>query len=134
MPQAKPSQSFQISPSLFERRLAYHKLAAASKSKNLPNWWTPVWRGLIADRRSKHRRAMGPALWLYLYLLTYANRKNGIVRRKLRVISEDTGYSPRTVQLHLNRLRREKYLSSERSGRYLKIQIEKWKAFNRKGF
>lgn len=88
-----------------------------------------MWRGLIADPESKHRKVMGSAVWVYLYLLTYANRKTGIVRRTQQMMVKDTGYSLGTVQAGLRRLRKAGYLTTKRIGRYLEIQINKWKGF-----
>jgi DNA-binding transcriptional ArsR family regulator len=119
---------------LFTRRFNYFKKQIQENhkiNKNLPNWWTPLWRGLIADTESKHRKAMGSAIWLYLYLLTYSNRITGIVRRTQESIKKDTGYPLRTIQLHLSKLKRTGYLTSEREGRHLKIKILKWKAFKK---
>lgn len=92
-------------------------------------WWTPLWRGLIADPHGKHRKAMGSAVWLFLYLLTYANRKTGMVRRKISRIEEDTGYPLRTIQRHLKRLSEQDYITVARIKQYLHIQIKKWKSF-----
>ena len=73
---------------------------------------------------------MGSAVWIYLYLLTYANRKTGIVRRTQQAMVQDTGYPLRTIQFNLHKLNQRGYLTKKQEGRYLKIQIEKWKAFN----
>jgi hypothetical protein len=100
------------------------------RTKHAPKWWTPVWRGLVADPESKHRKAMGSSVWMYLYLLTYANRNTGVARRRLAQIREDTGYPVRTIQRHLKRLVERQYISLSRSDRYLHIQIKKWKSFN----
>lgn len=101
-----------------------------SVGKRPANWWTPVWRGLVADPESKHRKAMGPAIWLYLYLLAYANRKTGIVRRTQQMMANDTGYSLGTIQAGLRRLRNKDYLTKKYIGRYLEIRINKWKGFS----
>lgn len=73
---------------------------------------------------------MGAAVWMYLYLLTYANRKTGTVHRPLQLMAQDTGYPLRTIQFNLQKLRQKGYLTTEHSGRYLRIHIEKWKAFS----
>jgi len=101
-----------------------------AKSKRAPRWWTPVWRGLVADPESKHRQAMGSSIWLYLYLLMYANRKTGLARRRLSQIRDDTGYPVRTIQRHLKHLAEQRYISFNRSDHYLHVQIKKWKTFN----
>lgn len=95
-------------------------------------WWTPVWKGLVIDTESKHRKAMGAALWLYLYLLTYTNRKSGIACRSLPIISRETGYPVRTIQRHLKRLAERGYVTVLDSTHTPKIRIEKWKLFNGK--
>jgi hypothetical protein len=116
------------SKSLLQRKA--HTLAVQRASKAPPNWWTPLWRGLVADPESKHRKAMGASAWLFLYLLMYANRKTGIVRRSLGVMHSDTGYPIRTIQSHLRKLRLKGYITTKHSGHYLKITIAKWKAFH----
>lgn len=119
---------------IFDRKLDFFKNKRNGSNANVnsrpPNWWTPVWRGLIADPEGKHRKAMGSALWIYVYLLSYANRRTGVVRRSLRLMVHDTGYPIRTIQLNLQKLRLRGYVTAEHEGRYLKIQIEKWKAFS----
>lgn len=95
-----------------------------------PSWWTPVWRGLVADPESKHRKRMGPAIWLFLYLLVYANRKTGIVRRTQESIRLDTGYSIRAIQSYLRRLKKHGYISTGKTGRYLAITVLGWKGFH----
>lgn len=64
-----------------------------------------------------------------MYLLTYANRKTGTVHRTQEAIVADTGYARRTLQSHLSRLRKAGYLTVQGRGRYLKIDIQKWKGF-----
>jgi hypothetical protein len=100
------------------------------RTKHAPKWWTPIWNGLVADPESKHRKAMGASVWLYLYLLTYTNRKTGIARRRQSQIRKDTGYPARTIQRHLKRLVQRQYVSLTRSEHYLHVQIKKWKSFN----
>jgi CRP-like cAMP-binding protein len=100
------------------------------RAKRKVGWWTPIWRGLSADPGSKHRIAMGASLWLYLYLLTYANRKTGMVRRRMDQVQSDTGYPMRTIQRHLKRLEQKSYISLNRSKHYLHITIKKWKSFH----
>lgn len=101
-----------------------------NRTRQAPKWWTPIWNGLVADPESKHRKAMGSSVWMYLYLLTYANRKTGIARRRLSQIREDTGYPLRTIQRHLKRLAERRYISLSRSDRYLQAHIKNWKSFN----
>jgi hypothetical protein len=98
--------------------------------KSKGDWWTPIWKGLVTDVNSKHRRSMGASLWLFLYLLTYTNRKTGIVRKKQATIVQETGYPLRTVQRYLKRLSQAGYITYLDSGHYPPIRIEKWKLFH----
>ena len=97
--------------------------------KNSPGWWTPIWKGLSTDSGGKHRKAMGASLWTYLYLLTYTNRKNGIVRRSQETIAKETGLPLRTIQRHLKRLASQNYITLLGKEVYPQIRIEKWKLF-----
>lgn len=102
--------------------------------KPSPGWWTPLWKGLATDPEGKHRQAMGLSIWLYLYLLTYANRTTGTFSRKLETIGRETGLPLRTVQRHLKRLAAQKYITPETSHRPIHIRIERWKLFKHKKF
>ena len=109
------------------KTLTRQETTAAGRVKK--NWWTPLWTGLVSDRAGKHRRAMGASLWLYLYLLAHANRKTGVVRKKQRTMSSDTGLPVRTVQRHLKRLASGGYIAVLDSGHEPRIRIEKYKLF-----
>lgn len=91
------------------------------------NWWAPVWKGLVMDDRACHFERMGNALWLFLYFLINANRRTGILVRKVRTISVDTGIQRRRIFQWLNILREGDYISTKSSGRCLVITIRKWK-------
>ena len=105
------------------------------RQKQLPSekrskgWWTPIWKGLATDVDGKHRKAMGASLWTYLYLLTYTNRANGVVRRRQETIARETGLPLRTIQRHLKRLAAQKYITLLKPETYSQIRIEKWKLF-----
>jgi hypothetical protein len=111
-----------------------YKQKLLSLQSNSKNWWTPIWSGLANDINGKHRKAMGLSLWVYLYLLAYANRKTGIVHRKQKIIARETGLPLRTIQRHLKRLATQHYITLDTSERPLQIRIEKWKLFNHKKF
>jgi DNA-binding MarR family transcriptional regulator len=121
----------QINQIISQPKYQQKLLPLKRKSKN---WWTPIWNGLANDTNGKHRKAMGLSIWVYLYLLSYANRKTGIVHRKQKIIAKETGLPLRTIQRHLKRLAVQKYITLETSERPLQIQIEKWKLFNHKNF
>lgn len=106
------------------------RIEANRRSSKPPSWWTPLWRGLVADPESKHRKAMGPAIWLFLYLLIYADRKTGIVHRTQESMHLDSGLSVRSIQSHLRRLKKNSYISTGKKGRYLAITILRWKGFH----
>lgn len=81
----------------------------------------------MRDPTAKHYKAMGSAVWLYLYLLISANRTDGIVLRRLETIAQHTGYNERTVGRWLQELRDKGYITSTSNGRSLKILITKWR-------
>ena len=96
------------------------------------NWWTPLWRGLVVDPTAKHYKAMGSAIWLYLYLLVYANRSTGRLFRRNATIAKDMGLSSRTVSRWLNTLKAGAYIEIRHTGRSLQISITKWKPIKKR--
>jgi hypothetical protein len=97
--------------------------------KKRNSWWSPLWRGLVADSEGKHRKTMGSAIWTYLYLLMYMKRASGLVFRQQAIIAKETGFSIRAIQKHLAKLKRANYISTEKTGNSLKIHITNWKTF-----
>jgi hypothetical protein len=99
------------------------------KAVNFPkaNWWTPLWRGLLVEPSAKHYKAMRSAIWLYLYLLVFANRSTGKLFRKIATIANDTGLSSRTISRWLKNLKSGGYIEIYQTGRSLQISITKWK-------
>jgi DNA-binding transcriptional ArsR family regulator len=91
------------------------------------NWWTPLWRGLAVEPTAKHFTTMGSAVWLYLYLLTFANRMSGNLFRRISTIAGDTGLSSRTISRWLKVLKDGGYVEVRQTGRSLQISITKWK-------
>ena len=90
-------------------------------------WWAPVWTGLVIDPEAKHYRRMKNAVWLFLYLVLNANRKTGLLLRKVKTISSDMNVHRNTIFRWLNTLRKQRYIATENTGRCLHIQIKKWK-------
>lgn len=90
-------------------------------------WWAAVWNGLPVEPTAKHYRAMRNAVWLYLYLLVYANRSSGTLFRRNSTVARDMGLSSRTISRWLNILKRGDYVEVRRTGRALTISITKWK-------
>jgi hypothetical protein len=96
------------------------------------SWWTPLWRGLAVDPSAKHFKAMGSAVWLYLYLLVFANRSTGALFRRNSTIAKDMGMSSRTVSRWLNILKTGGYIELRQTGRSLQISITKWKPIKKR--
>jgi hypothetical protein len=96
------------------------------------NWWTPLWRGLVVEATAKHYQTMGSAVWLYLYLLVFANRSSGTLFRRNATIAKDMGLSSRTISRWLNTLKTGGYIESRRTGRSLQISITKWKPIRKR--
>jgi hypothetical protein len=91
-------------------------------------WWAPVWKGLAMDADAKHYRTMKNAVWLYLYFLLNANRRTGLLMRKIGTVTSDMGVTRDTAQRWLKVLRRGGYIETVNSGRSLTIQVTRWKA------
>jgi hypothetical protein len=75
---------------------------------------------------------MKNALWLYLYLLLNANRTTGLLMRKIKTASADMGVSRDSILRWLKLLRKEGYVSTHNSGRYLTIRVNNWKPLARR--
>jgi tRNA G26 N,N-dimethylase Trm1 len=99
-----------------------HKFIRPAKS-----WWGPIWRGLLVEETAKHYKAMGRAVWLYMYLIVHADRQTGTLFRQLPTISKDMGLKVRTIRQWLAVLRKHGYINTVSTGRALKITIEKWR-------
>lgn len=112
-----------------DSHLSPYKNISEQSNSSLPkkNWWTPVWSGLIIDADGKHHKAIRQAIWLYLFLLTAANRRTGILYRKLSTITQETGFHRRSVERWLHTLRDKGYIETHSTGRALQISISKWK-------
>ena len=97
------------------------------RAREFPIWWIHLWSGLVRDPTAKHYRAIRRAVWLYLYLLVVADRRDGTLFRKVETIAAETGFRPRSIQRWLRLLRDEGYIETETSGRSLDISITKWR-------
>lgn len=93
---------------------------------NQKQWWAPVWTGLVMDTEAKHYKRMGNAIWLFLYLLLHADSKTGLLTRKIKTISSETGISRNAIIRWLNTLRKQGYIATQSTGRGLFIQIRQW--------
>ena len=97
------------------------------KSVSEKKWWAPLWNGLLVEPTAKHYKAMGSAVWLFLYFLTYANRSSGKLFRRRSTIASDLGLTLRTINRWLSILKRNGYVDIHQSERSLIISITKWK-------
>jgi|OpeIllAssembly_1097287.scaffolds.fasta_scaffold296521_2 hypothetical protein len=97
------------------------------KSASGKTWWAPLWQGLVMDPQAKHYRRLGQAVWLFLYFLLNANRRTGLLMRRAKTISTQTGFKARTIRKWLKTLRDEGYIRTRCTGRYLEIEICRWK-------
>lgn len=94
-------------------------------------WWGPIWRGLPVEPTARHYKAMGKAVWLYIYFVIHANRKTGVLYRLVPAIAQDMGLSVRTIQYWLTKLRKTGYVKITSTGRGLEISVLKWKPLGR---
>lgn len=97
---------------------------------NQKDWWAPVWRGLVMDKEGKHYRKMRSGIWLFLYLLLNANRRSGLLYKKIKTVSSDTGWNRDMILRWLNILRRSGYIATKNTGRCLLMQIRNWKGLS----
>lgn len=116
----------------YKTNFHYQKTFPADSKQKTPfiaktKWWTPLWKGLPVEPSAKHYKTMGSAVWLYLYLLVFANRSTGNLFRRVSTIAQDTGMSPRTVSRWLKILKAGGYINVRQTGRSLQIAITKWK-------
>ena len=80
--------------------------------KQSDGWWAPIWSGLVLD--PKHQMQMDRAIWVYLYLQTYAGRKTGWLFRKYQDIADETGRSFNTIRRHMEKLESLGYIEMTR--------------------
>jgi hypothetical protein len=125
MPDDRPEEGTPARPG--EARLGPAVLPTIENARIQRQWWAPVWKGLVMDSEGRHYRRMKQAVWLYLYLLLNANRKTGILYRKIETVSCSMGVSRGTVLRWLNALRGAGYVETANTGRSLTIQVTRWK-------
>ncbi|HRS96585.1 MAG TPA: hypothetical protein P5040_00265 [Smithella sp.] len=105
---------------------------AKADTSHQPDWWAPVWQGLVLDNQGKHYRKMKSALWLLMYFILCANRSSGTLKRKVGTISRHMDVKARTIRLWLDVLRDNDYIATQNSGRCLIIEIKKWKTYTQR--
>jgi DNA-binding Lrp family transcriptional regulator len=79
-----------------------------------PSYPIYVWNGIL---EAKHRKAIGPALWEFLWCVDRITEEKGgvgvVLGRKpvtFAEIAEDLGVSAKTVQRHIDRLQQANYI------------------------
>jgi DNA-binding transcriptional ArsR family regulator len=112
--------------SILKQKFPSQKMQSGSR------WWGYVWQGLVVSKNAQHYKAMGKAIWLYLYLVIHADRKTGTLYRLTKTISENTGIPVRTIQQWLHILRKHGYIITRRTGRSIVISITKWRPINKR--
>ena len=68
-----------------------------------------LWPRLFLDDFER----IGPALWLYLYLLTHCDTQRGYVRNSFRKVAGSLGVSAVDLKAWLEQLEEEGYLQDE---------------------
>ncbi len=94
-------------------------------SDDLKKWWAPIWSGLVID--PKHQARMGSAVWVYLYLQSYADRDTGRLFRNCETIADEMGRSVKTIRRQIEKLEKLEYIVLTRKQYGFWIQITKWK-------
>lgn len=102
--------------------------------RNQPDWWAPVWQGLVLDRQGRHYRRIKSALWLLIYLILCADRQTGNLKRRVSTISQGMGVKSRTIRTWLRTLQKGEYIDARTNGRCLVITIRKWKTFSQRRY
>ena len=81
---------------------------------------------LVKDAEARHYRRMKNTVWLFLYLLSGADRRSGSLSCKIGTIGSETGIKRDTIIRWLNVLRKGGYITTRNTGRGLFIQIRQW--------
>ena len=95
------------------------------------NWWRPLWSGLVMDSNGKHSKKMRNSVWLFLYLLLWANPNTGTCFKNYAQISKEMGRKKETTRKWMSILKKEGYIWTKRKNKGLVIGIKKWKNFDK---
>ena len=91
------------------------------------HWYFPIFNGLI---ERKHVHAMGPSLWLYLYILSraYPGQKDGLIEYSHLDAAMTLGRTDRTIKTWFSRLQKHGLIVRRTRHRdYLSVQVQKWR-------
>ncbi len=90
-------------------------------------WYFPVFEGLI---EAKHVRRMGPAIWLYLWILARAwvAREGGVIDYTHLEAAQILGRSIRTIKSWFSSLQKAGYIHRRaRFPHHLEIEVSNWR-------
>lgn len=90
-------------------------------------WWSPLWRGLVADPKARHYQRLRSSIYLLLFCILHADRRTGTLYRKLPTIALEMGMNVHTIRRWLATLRKHGYVTTKSTGRALRINVQKWK-------
>ena len=110
-----------------ENAASFHHLIGARAAPLTKTWWSPLWRGLIADPKATHYKRLRSSLYLLLFCILHADRRTGTLYRKLPTIAAEMGISVYTIRKWLATLRKYGYVTTRSTGRATHITIQKWK-------
>lgn len=94
---------------------------------NHQNPFGPLFENIIADPTGQHRRRMRHAIWLYLYLVAFANLKSGKITARIEEIASRMGIPDATVRSWLGHLRKWHYVSVVKGSDGYHFKIIRWK-------
>ena len=95
---------------------------------NGSRWYFPVYEGLF---QAKHVEQMGPAIWLYGWILARAwvAQKDGNIKYSHVEAAEALGCTERTIRLWFGRLQEYGYLIYRaRRRHHLEVQVTNWRS------
>jgi len=90
-------------------------------------WYFPLFEGLVD---AKHQAQMGPAVWLYIYLVKYAFVANegGILDYSHVAATEELGANIRTVKRWFKLLQEYGYITTRaRKPYHLEVEVTNWR-------
>lgn len=86
--------------------------------------WIKLKRGIL---EAKHREQLGPAVWLYIYILDRADWEQGAVLEwKDKNAADEMQMELRTVREHRRRLEDEGYIKTSQKQYHQKLYITNW--------
>ena len=87
----------------------------------------PLFKELIADPDGNHYRHLRNAIWLYLYLIAFANPKSGKLVSSLSEIATAMGQSIETISSWLGHLKKWHYVSVVKHGNSMNFRVNRWR-------